>query len=60
MEKKTFIAFYMATFLAAYTAQNYDMNCLAGNPPKDHHQPIEDAATLAGEAWTKLQAFMTK
>lgn len=60
MNKQEFTAHYIATFLAAYAASNYDMNCLADKAPADYVQPVDVAASLANEAWTKLQLFMTK
>lgn len=53
MNKKDFIAHYIASFLASYAAVSYDMNCLAQNDKP--FQPVEDAMRLAVQAWDELQ-----
>jgi hypothetical protein len=50
----------MAAFLASYAAVKYDMNRLGEIPAGQDIHPVEDAATLANEAWEQLSQFMTK
>jgi len=53
MNEDDFKKTYIATFLAAYAAKQYDFNCQTGWE-KDF-PPIEDSQTLAQDAWNKLQ-----
>jgi hypothetical protein len=59
MNKQGFISSYIATFLATYAAQNYDMNCLAGKTAEQYHHPVEDAAVLADAAWKEVSKSLT-
>jgi len=55
MDKKTFSAVFMATFLSSYAAKHYDANI----KPQMFTFPIEDAAELAQTAWDKIQEILT-
>jgi hypothetical protein len=59
MDRKTFISHYIATFLATYAAQNYEMNCLASKTAEQYSHPVEDAAALADAAWKELTKSLT-
>lgn len=50
-EYRQFIQNFVSSFLGAYAAQRYDQNCIDGW--KDRFVPVEDAETLAGEAWDR-------
>lgn len=53
MLESRFKSQYIAGFLAARAAHDYDRNCQEGWV--DQSQPIEDAACLADEAWDQLK-----
>lgn len=46
-----FIQQFVSTFLGSYATQRYDQNCIDGW--KDRFVPVEDAETLANEAWDR-------
>jgi hypothetical protein len=52
MVREQFIATYVATFLASYSAVHYIENCQRGW--KNADQPVEDAHFLAEQAWDEL------
>lgn len=49
MDKQQFIDNYVSTFLASYMASRYDSDCI--NDQMVRKQPLEDAMTLAEDAW---------
>jgi len=55
MEKAKFIDTYVATFLAAHTANIYDEACAYGLHNRFDNQPIEDAVGIAESAWEQLK-----
>ena len=46
---------FIASFLAAWVANHYDMACARGEHDKLSNPPVEDARFLADEAWQRLQ-----
>jgi hypothetical protein len=46
---------YQVTFLASWTASNYNDYCINGQQEALSHPPAEDAIFLADEAWKALQ-----
>lgn len=51
MEKTQFIDNFITTFLATWTANNYDIMCAQGEWSKLENPPAEDAVHLAECAW---------
>lgn len=54
MEKTQFIDNFVTTFLASWTANNYDLMCARGEWEKLGNPPVEDAFHLAEHAWLKV------
>ncbi len=55
MNEEIFKTQFIASFLAAWVAQHYDMACACGEHDKLSNPPVEDAEFLAGEAWQRIQ-----
>lgn len=55
MDEQVFKTQFIASFLAAWVAQHYDMACARGEHSKLDNPPAEDAQMLADEAWQRLQ-----
>ncbi|GBG14514.1 DNA methyltransferase [Novimethylophilus kurashikiensis] len=54
-----FKAAYISQFLATYMAHRYEADCMSGHAGEPYkHQPIEDAAFLANEAWNQISEFV--
>jgi len=56
MDEKTFKAQFIATFLASWCAAHYDEYCMRDMHGQLEKPPVEDAAFLAGTAWTEVKA----
>jgi hypothetical protein len=50
-EETTFKQQFINTFIASWVAENYDDACLYGEHERIEHPPVEDAKTLANDAW---------
>jgi len=59
MEKQEFIDNYIVTFLATWTANNYQSACSSGELYRLNSPPVEDANFLADKAWIKWSDIMT-
>jgi hypothetical protein len=46
---------FISTFLATWTANNYDNYCIQGKQEDLEHPPVEDAIFLAESAWKKYK-----
>ena len=56
MEKEEFVNRWVVTFLATWTANNYDDACVMGQQERLNDPPIEDAEFLAEKQWLKFKA----
>ena len=54
MDRKEFIASYMAAFLGAHAAKIYDDVCATGEHERSERQPVEDAEFWAEKAWDSM------
>lgn len=57
MKEDEFIDNFMTTFLASWTANNFDLICARGEWERLENPPVEDAIYLAECAWSKVQEF---
>lgn len=55
MDEKAFKTHFIATFLAAWVASNYEESCIRGQHERLNHPPAEDAEFLANKAWEELK-----
>ncbi|WP_018234256.1 hypothetical protein [Thioalkalivibrio thiocyanodenitrificans] len=53
MDEQTFKAQFIASFLAAWAARNFDQACMTGNHEIFDHPPVEDAQTIADLTWAQ-------
>jgi len=53
MRKAQFIKNYVASFLGAFAANEYQEQCRQGWKHRDAIFPVEDAQTLAEAAWER-------
>ena len=51
---------FIASFLAAWCANNYDDYCARGWTGKMDHPPVEDATYLADQAWKEMKKKGTR
>jgi hypothetical protein len=56
MNQQEFIDQYIVQFLASYAAVHYQDACGSSGESFDHLHPIEDAETLAHDAWEKYDS----
>lgn len=54
MDKERFIENFITTFCATYMAQHYDEFCTRGWTDRNRKPPVEDAESLAKDAWQEL------
>ena len=57
MSETEFKSKFIATFLASWVADHYDVACATGRHDQLYHFPIEDAADLANAAWEKFRDY---
>lgn len=48
---------FISTFLATWTANNYNDYCIQGKQEDLEHPPVEDAIYLADKAWIEYNKF---
>jgi len=56
MDQDQFIEQYVTTFLATWTAKEYDSACANGQQKRLQKPPVEDAIYLARHAWYEMLA----
>ena len=54
MSKEKFIQQYIVSFLSSHVISEYNDRCMRGTWGTYHH-PVEDAFSLAEQAWAELQ-----
>ena len=53
MDEKTFKENFISTFLATWTANNFNDYCMRGKQEDLENPPVEDAIYLADKAWIR-------
>ena len=53
--EKEFKAMFLTVFLATYCANEYPDACARGEHERLSRPPVEDAMSLADDAWEKVQ-----
>jgi len=56
MNEKEFKNSFVSTFLATWSANNFEKCCSTGTQERLSNPPVEDAFFLADEAWNKIKS----
>jgi hypothetical protein len=60
MDETVFKTNFVAAFLAAKAAQEYDAACANGEQDRLSRQPVEDAIFLADEIWDRNKFLLKR